>query len=317
MTGSVTVTINPLPVVTVSPNITICGGTSTTLTASGADTYTWSPTTYLSPTTGPTVTATPVSTITYTVTGTITATRCTNTASVTVTVTPAPYMLAVQESFNSMTTGNLGSQNGWVPFQDGAGNNDIQIANLRPLTFPGYGSCGNYDSVYSGRDPYKPFYAPISTSANLSIWTSFIVNTEDAAHFSGNTTPSVVLKNISNPTNYLSCLSIGSNNANLYYGISRGGDNIVWSAARVRDVTYLIVLRYDIRPSGTDTMYMWIDPPLTSQPLTSNAEAMATVGTQANYGTEVSALELLQGVGAGTPPKPGLMISRLQRAGRI
>lgn len=67
----VTVTVNPLPVVNVSGLTTICSGGSTTLTASGADTFEW--------TNGPSTaayTVTPTDTTEYVVTGTITATGC-------------------------------------------------------------------------------------------------------------------------------------------------------------------------------------------------------------------------------------------------
>lgn len=88
---TVRVIVNPLPVVTVSPDVTICqGGAGTTLTAGGATTYSWAPATGLSSTTGGTVTANPTTTTTYTVTGT--ENGCTNTATVTVTVTPPPVV---------------------------------------------------------------------------------------------------------------------------------------------------------------------------------------------------------------------------------
>lgn len=51
-------------------NVTICPGTPTILTASGATFYSWSPTTALSSTTTAVTTANPNTTITYTVTGT-------------------------------------------------------------------------------------------------------------------------------------------------------------------------------------------------------------------------------------------------------
>lgn len=82
---SVTVTVNPKPTVTVSPDIAICSGTSTTLTAAGASTYAWSPSGGLSAVVGTSVTANPAVTKTYIVTGTDTK-GCKNTASVTVTV---------------------------------------------------------------------------------------------------------------------------------------------------------------------------------------------------------------------------------------
>jgi len=86
-TNSVIVTVNPLPVVAATP-ITICQGVGGTVTASGANTYTWAPATGLSATTGASPFANPASTTTYTVTGT-SALGCTNTTTVTVTVTPS------------------------------------------------------------------------------------------------------------------------------------------------------------------------------------------------------------------------------------
>ncbi|HLP12574.1 MAG TPA: PKD domain-containing protein [Flavobacteriales bacterium] len=85
-TGTVTVTVNPIPVVT-CPNANVCGGSSATLTATGASTYSWSPATGLSATTGATVTATPAVTTTYTITGT-SAAGCVGTGTTTVTITP-------------------------------------------------------------------------------------------------------------------------------------------------------------------------------------------------------------------------------------
>lgn len=88
-TASITITVNPRPVVTVSPDVAICSGGSTVLTAAGAATYTWSPSAGLSDTTGASVTADSTITATYTVTGT-TALGCTNTASVVVSVNSNP-----------------------------------------------------------------------------------------------------------------------------------------------------------------------------------------------------------------------------------
>ncbi|MBI4929768.1 MAG: PKD domain-containing protein, partial [Bacteroidetes bacterium] len=89
-TSSINVTVNPLPTVTASANLTtICAGSSTTLSASGATTYVWSPSTGLSSTTGANVTATPTATITYTVAGT-NGNNCTSTDAVTINVTPGP-----------------------------------------------------------------------------------------------------------------------------------------------------------------------------------------------------------------------------------
>ena len=90
VSSAATLTVNPLPTVTIAPASTnLCDGSSALLTATGAATYGWSPATGLSATTGSSVTANPTATTTYTVTGT-NASGCTSTATVTVTVNPLP-----------------------------------------------------------------------------------------------------------------------------------------------------------------------------------------------------------------------------------
>ena len=83
------------PTITASAGTsTICSGTSTTLTGSGGATYSWSPATGLSATTGTTVTASPTVNTTYTVTG-VSAEGCSSTSTVTVTVSPAPSAIII------------------------------------------------------------------------------------------------------------------------------------------------------------------------------------------------------------------------------
>lgn len=81
----VTVTISNTPVINITASSSsVCIGGSTTLTASGANTYTWSPATGLNTTTGNAVIASPTTTTTYTVTG---DNSCGTTASETIIVT--------------------------------------------------------------------------------------------------------------------------------------------------------------------------------------------------------------------------------------
>jgi gliding motility-associated-like protein len=88
-TANVTVTVNPLPVVSAGSNVSICPGGNATLTASGASSYVWSPASGLSCTTCASPTASPAATTTYTVTAT-SASGCVNTSSVTVSINPTP-----------------------------------------------------------------------------------------------------------------------------------------------------------------------------------------------------------------------------------
>lgn len=85
------VTVNPLPLVSLN-SASICVGQQTaTLTAAGATTYSWSPATGLSATTGSLVLGNPGATSSYTVTGTD-AKGCWNTASANVLVYALPVV---------------------------------------------------------------------------------------------------------------------------------------------------------------------------------------------------------------------------------
>ncbi len=93
-TKTINITVLPSPTVTASSSPTsICVGSSATLTASGAITYTWNP----GALSGATTAVTPASTVIYSVTGTA-ANGCTNTRTVNLTVLPLPTVTAVSSS---------------------------------------------------------------------------------------------------------------------------------------------------------------------------------------------------------------------------
>ena len=84
VSGSASVTVNSLPVVSAGADVTICNGKTATLTASGANTYAWS-----NGATGASISVTPTTTTSYTVTGT-NGYGCTNTDIATVFVNAVP-----------------------------------------------------------------------------------------------------------------------------------------------------------------------------------------------------------------------------------
>ncbi len=87
ITPSVNILVKPRPVLVLSASpASVCDGNSSTLTASGADTYDWSPAATLSAATGSPVTATPTITTAYSIRGTLNA--CFKDSSLTVAVIP-------------------------------------------------------------------------------------------------------------------------------------------------------------------------------------------------------------------------------------
>jgi hypothetical protein len=96
-TAQYTLTVNPLPTVAVTPttsNLCLPGGSPVALTASGASTYSWGPSTGLSATTGSSVTGSPSATTTYTVSGTD-ANGCVNTATTIINIGAQPAITSV------------------------------------------------------------------------------------------------------------------------------------------------------------------------------------------------------------------------------
>ncbi|MBI3521310.1 MAG: gliding motility-associated C-terminal domain-containing protein [Bacteroidetes bacterium] len=93
--------VSPSPVTLTASSASICSGGSTPLSVSGASSYTWSPGTGLSATTGAAVTANPAVTTVYTITGATGG--CTGTKTVTVTVNPNP---SATLTFTNPTCGN-------------------------------------------------------------------------------------------------------------------------------------------------------------------------------------------------------------------
>lgn len=85
-TASVVITVDPLPIVSAGPDVWVCPGASIQLNATGATTYSWSPTTGLSNASIANPVASPAATSTYIVTGTD-GNLCVSTDTITVIVT--------------------------------------------------------------------------------------------------------------------------------------------------------------------------------------------------------------------------------------
>jgi len=154
---SVTVTINPPPVVSAGSDVAICYGDSTQLNASGGVLYVWSPADSLSNDSIFNPWGWPTDTTTYIVT-VEDLNGCTNTDTVTIFVNPLPIIdagiddeICIGASTQLNATG--GSTYQWSP-ATGLDNPNISNPNANPLdtiTYYVYGTdingCSNIDSV--------------------------------------------------------------------------------------------------------------------------------------------------------------------------
>ena len=114
--AQVVITVNPTPTVSISTtDDEICVGQSTTLNASGATSYTWSPASSLSSSTGASVIATPSTTTTYYVSGTTGS--CTGNSTIEIRVKDLPQVSVTNSNLNILC-------NGTVDF-DASGSTDV------------------------------------------------------------------------------------------------------------------------------------------------------------------------------------------------
>jgi len=206
-TSSVNVTVNPLPVVTISPSTSICIGGSTNLTANGANTYQWLPTTGLSNSNISNPVASPLTSTTYTVTGTD-ANGCQNTATVTITVNPLPTVTSGTDT--SICTGssvvlqaNGASSYQWTP-TNGLSNPNISNPIASPLTSTTYtvtgtdaNGCQNTATVNVTVDPLPVVTA--GADASICIGSSTNLNASGAISYQWSPSGSLSASNISNP----------------------------------------------------------------------------------------------------------------------
>lgn len=134
-TTQVTLTVHPLPIL-IANDTGMCQGESVTITATGADTYVWSPATDLNTTTGDQVIASPTGNTTYTLTGTSTE-GCVSTKLITVTVGQPPFIIVSDDRTcegDSVTIAASGASTYvWTPTTGLNTNSGAQV-NASPLT---------------------------------------------------------------------------------------------------------------------------------------------------------------------------------------
>ena len=161
--ASVTVTANPTPTISVTPNSpTVCGGNPVTLTASGASSYSWSPTVGLNTSTGTSVISNPNVTTNYTVTGTA-ANGCFSTANVTVNVT-APPSVSIITPVNPLCDSTRLNWGTWTSVTGTSGSATIS-SNLSINVSKPTGGMSTTAGMFNGGVFPPQFNVPINSTA--------------------------------------------------------------------------------------------------------------------------------------------------------
>lgn len=185
---TINLTINPSPTITMYGNTTICNGGSTSLTASGASSYSWN-TTALTPS----IIVSPSITTVYSVIGT-NSFNCQNTKSISVTVTANPT-LSIVISNTSICSGQTssitigGAMN--YTFDPGGSNNPTQTVSPAVTTtysITGTNSLNCQDTkTISVVVNANPTVTIVSSNSMLCVGQSATLNANGAATYSWNT----------------------------------------------------------------------------------------------------------------------------------
>lgn len=161
--AQVTITVNPTPNVAITtPDDEICVGQSTTLNATGATSYTWSPASSLSSSSGASVIASPTTTTTYYVSGTTGS--CTGNSTIEIRVKDEPQVSVTNSNLNILCNGTVDFDasastdvstfswnfNGGTPATSNASGATVQFNNTGTFTVTLHASniCGT-DSSYT------------------------------------------------------------------------------------------------------------------------------------------------------------------------
>lgn len=220
--------------------------------------------------------------------------------------------LVINENFTGYTNGNLSNQGNWVTT---SGSPDVQVASTTPLTYTGYNAGGPYITVSSniGKDPHKKFSTTVSTASTTTFYWSFLVRVPFANTSNNSPVYSIALydtvsgSNIGRPVRFY--INPGSS-THPRFGIATGllGNSATYTSPSSNfnyATTYLIVIRYDVKPgSNNDVAYLWVNPSLPAEPSTASANVTITNSNsyqETNFGNLLTAMEVSQTDNTNSP----------------
>jgi hypothetical protein len=204
------------------------------------------------------------------------------------------------EDFTSETVGTyLSDIASWTA--SGTGNANPTIANTTPLTYTSYkGGGGNY-LTFEGTNGnneryYKSFTAKTLEDGDI-YYISLLLNITTASS-NATYTPFTAITN-GGATSYATQLFVKAQDDGYNIGISKNAaTNIVFSTKKLSlGQTYLVIIKYTAIGTGTDEVMFWINPDISGEPLSSNAEASIATG---NNLRTISAFNF-RNAGAGRP----------------
>ena len=167
-TATITVIVNPLPVVTAS-STSICTGSFCTLNANGAASYNWLPSTGLNSASGASVIANPATTTVYTITG-ISPVGCVNTATTSVTVNPVPAAFTVNNatitcSVSAVTLKVQINNNGNIANRNAVSENSVDASSITYTWLPTTGLNISTGTVVTANPTATTIYTITATNS--------------------------------------------------------------------------------------------------------------------------------------------------------
>ncbi len=192
---TITITVNSLPVVTITPPQTICSGNNVNLTATGGGTYSWS-----NGATSSSISVSPLTTTTFTVT--VTNGGCPKDTTVAITVNPTPTVIV--SGNNSICKGDstqlTATGGGTYVWSNGATTSSIMVKPANDSTFKvvvSNGSCSDSSNVTVTVNT-KPI-PTISRDTSICAGNTVQLNSSGGASYPWSPTAGLSSSNIPNP----------------------------------------------------------------------------------------------------------------------
>lgn len=185
----------------------------------------------------------------------------------------ADAQLLLYDDFTGLTTAsNLAGQSSWTK---GGSGPDATVQNTTPLTYTDYnGGGGEYVQMPAGNATtsrvYKGF---LSTAASTNtFFYSVLVNISSTSASSNGYF--MTLGDPTTGTNYFARLFAQTNGTGYSLGISKFSNTPSYgSRVLAYDSTYAVIVRYTfVSGSNNDSIYMWINPDLSTEPLVTGAD---------------------------------------------